>query len=75
MNERFDFSQDPGPEIIHKAGFYGVTIDKWIRHVLSIHFDPESGSQYWLQREKVLGIDARKDITSLKELHKLGPME
>lgn len=75
MNERLDFSQDPGPEIIHKAGFYGVTIDTWIRHVLSIHFDPESGSQYWLQREKVLGIDARKDITSLKDLHKLGPME
>jgi len=74
MNERFDFSQDPGTEIIHKAGFYGVTIDKWIRHVLSIHFDPESGSQYWLQREKVLGIDARKDITSLKDLYKLGPM-
>lgn len=74
-HERTTLDQHSKQPILHDAKWFGMPIDKWIRHVLSIHFDPESGSQYWLQREKVLGIDARKDITSLKDLHKLGPME
>ena len=73
--ERTALDQHLSQPILQDAKWFGMPIDKWIRHVLSIHFDPKSGSQYWLQREKVLGIDARKDITSLKDLHKLGPME
>jgi len=73
--ERTALDQHLSQPILQDAKWFGMPIDKWIRHVLSIHFDPKSGSQYWLQREKVLGVDARKDITSLKDLHKLGPME
>ncbi|MGR3319156.1 MAG: hypothetical protein ACUZ8O_11845, partial [Candidatus Anammoxibacter sp.] len=48
--------------------------DEWLRHVIAIHFDPDSGSEYWLNRERELGIDARKEIVSINKLNLLGPM-
>jgi len=47
----------------------------WVRHIISIHFNPVLGSHYWLHKEKELGIDARRDISSLEDLSILGPME
>ncbi|MGQ3683678.1 MAG: hypothetical protein ACUBOA_01445 [Candidatus Loosdrechtia sp.] len=57
------------------ARWFGTSIDTWLQQVLSIHFDPVIGSRYWLQKEKTLGINARRDISSLSELCLLGPME
>ncbi|MCF6158297.1 MAG: hypothetical protein E3K32_06950 [wastewater metagenome] len=51
-----------------------MPIDMWLQHILSIHFDPVIGSRYWLQKEKELRIDARRDISSLDKLCLLGPM-
>lgn len=59
---------------LHDARWFGISIDSWLQQVISIHFDPVLGSQYWLQKEKELGINARRDISSLDELHLLGPM-
>lgn len=69
LNQRF------GQPILQDAKWFGMPIDKWVRHIISIHFDPVNGSQYWLQKEKMLGINARRDIFSLDDLHILGPME
>ena len=68
-------NQHSGQSILQDAEWFGMPMDKWVRHIISIHFDPVDGSQYWLQREKMLGINARKDIVSLDDLHILGPME
>lgn len=57
------------------ARWFGVPIDAWVEHIISIHFDPVIGSPYWLHKEKVLGLNARKDISSLDDLHILGPMD
>ena len=42
--------------------------------VVSRHFDPDNGSQYWLDKEKELGIDAREEIKVFGDLKILGPM-
>ncbi|OOP56432.1 MAG: hypothetical protein AYP45_09115 [Candidatus Brocadia carolinensis] len=60
---------------LQDAEWFGVSIDMWVRHIISIHLDPFHGSLYWLQKEKMLGINARMDISSLDDLHILGPME
>lgn len=60
---------------IQDAKWFSMPRDAWIQKIISIHFDPDSGSPYWLQKEKILKINARKDISSLEDLHLLGPME
>lgn len=60
---------------IQDAKWFSLPMDAWIQHIISIHFDPRIGSPYWLQKEKILKINARKDISSLNDLHLLGPME
>lgn len=74
-HERTALDQHSNQPILQDAGWFGMPIDTWVRHIISIHFDPFNGSQYWLQREKMLGINANRDILSLDDLHILGPME
>ncbi len=52
----------------------GFSPDEWLQIVISRHFDPLYGSQYWLDKEKVLGINAEKEIKTLNDLKILGPM-
>jgi thienamycin biosynthesis protein ThnN len=46
-----------------------------IARVMAVHFDPEGGSPYWIQRQQECGIDARREICSASDLTKLGPMD
>ncbi len=46
-----------------------------IRQVLAIHFDPESGSPYWLEQQERLGIDVRREIQCSADFYRLGPMD
>lgn len=73
--ERFALSKESDSKTIYDAHWYGVSVDEWVQHIISIHFDPIAGSQYWLQKEKELGINARRDISSFEDLHILRPME
>lgn len=50
----------------------GAMLDDWVRHVIGIHFHPESGTPFWLEREKDLRLDARRDIRSYDDLRILG---
>jgi len=52
----------------------GLSPDEWLLSVVPIHFDPDYGSRYWLDKEKELGIDAKKEIKTLDDLEILGPM-
>ncbi|MCF6148694.1 MAG: hypothetical protein E3K37_08540 [Candidatus Kuenenia sp.] len=60
---------------LRNAKWYGTPLDVWVRHVVSLHFDPCTGSRYWLQKEKESGINARKDILSFEDLRLFGPMD
>ncbi|RLL68648.1 arylcarboxylate reductase [Streptomyces sp. Z26] len=46
-------------------------LDAWTRDVLRRHFDPESGSPYWLKQRPELGFDPL-DITRYDELSAFG---
>lgn len=39
-----------------------------LSRIIRIHFDPDGGSRYWLEREAELGINARADIRSVSDL-------
>jgi thienamycin biosynthesis protein ThnN len=52
-----------------------AAIDDRLTRVLGIHFDPEGGSPYWLEREATLGFDVCVEIRSVSDLPKLGPMD
>jgi hypothetical protein len=43
--------------------------------VIERHFEPRWGSVYWLERERELGIDARRDLRRREDLAILGPMD
>jgi hypothetical protein len=73
--ERSAWNRHSGNLILHDAKWFGTDQDRWLKHILSIHFDPNLGSRYWLEKERSLGINARENIASLHDLHLLGPME
>jgi len=51
---------------------FGTDLDDWVRHVVDVHFHPEHGSPYWIERGKALGLDARRDIRCYDDLALLG---
>jgi thienamycin biosynthesis protein ThnN len=46
-----------------------------LQRVLGIHFDPEGGAPYWLERAAALGLDVRRDIETVEDLAVFGPMD
>jgi hypothetical protein len=47
-------------------------IDAWTRRVVRRHFDPDTGSPYWLKRAAELDFDPR-DIIRYEQLRSFGP--
>ncbi|MFN3532880.1 MAG: hypothetical protein ACK41Q_10275 [Candidatus Brocadia sp.] len=68
-------NQYPNTSILQAVEWFSMPADEWLRRIISIHFDPAMGSPYWLRKEKELGINARRDVSSMDDLHILGPME
>lgn len=50
------------------------TLDARLLDIVAIHFDPEWGTPYWLDRAKILGLDPRVDICTVRDLPRLGLM-
>jgi len=50
-------------------------LDAWVREVVAWHFDPETGSPFWLERAKTFGFDPRDVVKTYDDLDKLGPFE
>jgi len=48
--------------------------DDRLRDLLHLHFHPEWGSSYWLQRQEQLGWDVRDRVRTSDDLWLLGPM-
>lgn len=46
-----------------------------IAEIIATHFDPRTGSAYWLEQEKRLGLEAKKEITCREAFHLFGPMD
>lgn len=51
-------------------------MDKWIKHVLNIHFHPALGSPFWIDRAKTLDFDPLKeDFSNSEDLLTFGLMK
>jgi thienamycin biosynthesis protein ThnN len=46
-----------------------------LQQITELHFDAATGSRYWIEKAKQLGIDACKEIRCIDDLSLLGPME
>ena len=50
-------------------------LDVWVREVVNWHFDPSTGSPFWLDYASKLGWDPRREINGYSDLHKLGEFQ
>ena len=48
------------------------TLDAWVRQCVAWHFDPETGTPFWLDYAARLGWDPRQEICGFADLTKLG---
>ena len=46
-----------------------------LKRIIDLHFDPDNGSPYWLDRQTQLGVDVRRQINELSDLSLLGIMD
>ena len=65
-------SPPPAPDVVDAAA---VALDAHVREIVNWHFDPATGSPFWLDYAKKLGWDPRSEIRSFADLGKLGPFE
>jgi phenylacetate-coenzyme A ligase PaaK-like adenylate-forming protein len=50
-------------------------LDAHVRDTVAWHFDPQTGTPFWLERVKTLGFDPRKVVKSFADLNKFGLFE
>ena len=50
------------------------TLEQRLREVLALHFDPDFGAPYWLDRRGDFSFDPRADIRVIQDLAQFGPM-
>ncbi|MFQ5430505.1 MAG: hypothetical protein ACE5E1_09370 [Phycisphaerae bacterium] len=51
------------------------TFERHLAEVLAIHFDPVSGTPYWLDQSERLGCDPREAVRTAADLHRLPCMD
>lgn len=50
-------------------------LDQHVREIVNWHFDPKTGTPFWLERAKTLGFDPRKEVKGYDDLKKFGLFE
>jgi hypothetical protein len=50
-------------------------LDAWTREMVAWHFDPATGSPFWLERAKGFGFDPRRDVKGYADLSRFGFFE
>ena len=50
-------------------------LDAHVREIVAWHFNPETGTPFWLERAQSLGFDPRKEVTHFDDLKKFGLFE
>ena len=53
-----------------KAAAANERLDATVREIVAWHFDPATGTPFWLEKAKSLGFDPRRDIRGLSDLRK-----
>jgi phenylacetate-coenzyme A ligase PaaK-like adenylate-forming protein len=63
------------PTLENKAHQAQEQLDAHVREIVAWHFDPATGTPFWLERAKTLGFDPRKEIKRFDDLKKFGLFE
>jgi hypothetical protein len=50
-------------------------LDAWVREVVAWHFDPATGTPFWLERARGLGFDPRREVRTYDDLDRFGPFQ
>jgi hypothetical protein len=50
-------------------------LDAHVRDIVAWHFNPDTGTQFWLERAKTLGFDPRNGVKCFDDLKKFGLFE
>lgn len=59
---------DESLTILDAGPFDRVDPDEFVRAAMRWHFDPATGSRYWLDRADRLGFDPRHDVKGVADL-------
>jgi phenylacetate-coenzyme A ligase PaaK-like adenylate-forming protein len=63
---------NPSPEQVRQAR---EQLDAHVRDIVTWHFNPDTGTPFWVERAKTLGFDPRKDVRTFDDLKKFGLFE
>jgi hypothetical protein len=61
-----------GGELSTRVARARETLDAWVRECVAWHFDPSTGTPFWLDYAARLGWDPRQEIQEFADLAKLG---
>ena len=62
------------PDLAEKVAAARARLDAHVREIVAWHFDPETGSPFWLERAAGLGFDPRKEVQGYDDLQALRPL-
>jgi hypothetical protein len=63
------------PAFALKAKSAQDALDAWVREVVAWHFDPATGTPFWLERAKGLSFDPRGDVQGYDDLDRFGDFQ
>jgi hypothetical protein len=52
-----------------------TALDAHVREIVDWHFNPDTGTPFWLERARTLGWDPRKEIRTYADLDRFGPFQ
>jgi phenylacetate-coenzyme A ligase PaaK-like adenylate-forming protein len=47
-------------------------LDAHVREIVQWHFDPQTGTPFWLEKVRELGFDPRREVRGFADLHRFG---
>src|SRR6185503_15478521 len=66
---------DPAARVGVSPDVSRALLDQWVREIVAWHFDPATGTPYWLDYAKQAGWDPRKAITGFADLQRFGEFQ
>jgi phenylacetate-coenzyme A ligase PaaK-like adenylate-forming protein len=63
------------PMLASPTGRPQDSLDRWVREVVDWHFDPATGSPFWLDFAKKAGWDPRREVRSFDDLQRFGEFQ
>src|SRR5437867_13042308 len=60
---------------VNRSDVARARLDEWVREVVAWHFDPATGSPFWLELARTAGWDPRREVTTFADLERFGEFQ